>query len=130
MTRNELKRRFKGATETFLKLNAEPVVAEAHPTHTKPAQGSALVSLPSGDGKGSGCHRGDAAHRGRATIRFIIRSRRPADWDGYHIKELQDLLVHACVLPSDAWDLLKGGVTSEKVHTPEEEGTLIEITYP
>lgn len=63
----------------------------------------------------------------RYHVRFTIYSVRPADWDGYHIKELQDLLFRSGFLPEDSWDVLRGEVISEKVHSKKEERTEIEI---
>lgn len=65
----------------------------------------------------------------RAKILFRVFTCRPADWDGYHIKELQDLLVKAGILDGDQWDLLEGQVISEKVRQEAEERTEIEVTY-
>lgn len=67
---------------------------------------------------------------GRIKIRFTIHSLHPADWDGFDIKHLQDMLVRAGILPDDNWSILQGGVISEKVHSKEEEKTVVEITPP
>jgi len=61
-------------------------------------------------------------------VRFIAYAVRPCDWDGYHIKPIQDLLCHAGLLPGDAWHQLEGSVSSRKVHSPEEERLEILIT--
>ena len=61
-------------------------------------------------------------------ICFTVYAVRPADWDGWHIKELQDLLVKSGVIPGDDWATLGGEVLSRKVKTKEEEKTVIEIT--
>lgn len=65
----------------------------------------------------------------RIRIRFTIYAVRPADWDGYDIKELQDMLVHAAILPSDQWSVLQGEVVSEKAYSKEEQRTEIEIWF-
>jgi len=63
----------------------------------------------------------------RFEVCFTVFSVRPCDWDGYHIKPLLDMVVHAGILPGDAWHQLDGRVRSRKVSTAEEEKTLIEI---
>lgn len=98
-------------------------------TDQKPAKGNPLERAPHREKKSSVPPSGCAPHRGRARIVFRVFSVRPADWDGYHIKELQDLLIHAGILVGDEWYKLEGSVISEKVHEKEEEKTLIEITY-
>lgn len=65
----------------------------------------------------------------RAKITFRIFSRRPADWDGHHVKELQDMLCKAGILDGDDWDLLEGRIISEQVHTKAEERTEITIDF-
>ncbi len=64
----------------------------------------------------------------RFEITFRIYSQRPCDWDGYSIKEIQDMLVHAGLLSSDKWSALCGRVESCKARSQEEERTEIEIT--
>lgn len=64
----------------------------------------------------------------RLEVCFTMHSLRPCDWDGYHIKPILDMLVHAGLLPGDAWHQLEGCIRSRKVHTKEEEKTIIEIT--
>lgn len=63
----------------------------------------------------------------RHRIRFTIYAVRPCDWDGHHIKELQDMLVNASIIPDDNWGFLQGEVISEKAHSLEEERTEIEL---
>ena len=67
----------------------------------------------------------------RFAIRFVVRSRRPMDWDnvgGGSLKRLQDLLVEATrMLPGDGWNVLQGTVISEKAESAEVEGTSIII---
>lgn len=71
--------------------------------------------------------RREETRRLRARIIFRIYSVRPADWDGYHVKPIQDCLGHAALLDGDDWNLLQGEVISDKVHTKSEERTEIEI---
>jgi len=54
----------------------------------------------------------------------------PCDWDGYSIKELQDILIKAGILDGDEWYRLHGTVVSRKVHTKEEERTEVMIEFP
>jgi hypothetical protein len=67
----------------------------------------------------------DAARR--FEIQFIVYSVRPADYDGYDIKALQDFLVTAGIIPADKWNTLSGGCVSRKAATQEQERTEIEI---
>lgn len=92
----------------------------------QPTQGDALVGAAPRKGKGGKGAVLDAPCR--RSITFRVYAVRPADWDGYSIKELQDCLRHAGVLDDDAWDRLYGTVISEKVCTKDEERTEIEIT--
>lgn len=88
-------------------------------SNEKPTEGDALVGgIPRE--KESVC---------RARIVFAVYAVRPADWDGYSIKQIQDALVESRLLGSDAWDRLEGSVRSEKVHSKEEEKTIIEIEF-
>lgn len=98
--------------------------AGLHPVPAKRPQGRSLVSALPGE-----VESGFRPPR-RAKILFRVFACRPADWDGYHIKELQDLLVHAGILDGDKWDLLEGQIISEKVRSEAEERTEIEIIYP
>ncbi len=90
----------------------------------KPVEGNALVRPLSR--KSKGC-KGVVLGAERRHITFRVFSRRPADYDGYSIKELQDCLVHAGLLDGDEPHLLYGTVFSEKVHSEEEEMTIVEI---
>lgn len=65
--------------------------------------------------------------RRRKRIRFTVYAVRPADYDNWHTKEIQDLLVHAGILDDDKWDILQGEVISEKIHKKEDERTEILI---
>lgn len=64
----------------------------------------------------------------RFKIVFTVYAVQPCDYDGLHIKELQDVLVEAGLLHGDAWDILDGEVRSRKAHTQAEEKTIIEIS--
>ncbi len=63
----------------------------------------------------------------RFEITFTVYSMRPADYDGYDIKALQDFLVKAGVITDDRWNILAGRVVSRKAATKEEEKTVINI---
>lgn len=61
-------------------------------------------------------------------IRITVFARRPADWDGWHIKEIVDGCVIAGFLDNDDWrNCPSGTVTTCKVHTKEEERTEVEV---
>jgi hypothetical protein len=60
-------------------------------------------------------------------IVFTIYSRRPCDYDNYHCKILQDLLVRSGLLPDDDWRTLQGRCISKKANNWEEERTEVEI---
>ncbi len=89
------------------------------------AEGRTLVRSTSGEAAGG------VGAPSRFAIRFIVRSRRPMDWDnagGGSLKRLQDLLVEALrILPGDGWNVIQGTVISEKCDTAEEEGVVIVI---
>ena len=66
----------------------------------------------------------------RFTVRYIVRSRRPADWDNLAggIKPIQDLLVKTLgIAPGDEWNILQGHIVSEKAASKEDEGTTVII---
>lgn len=65
----------------------------------------------------------------RCRITFRIYAVRPLDWDNYSVKQIQDCLVHAGILDDDKWDILEGGIVSEKAYSKEEERTEITIDY-
>lgn len=94
----------------------------------KPVEGVPLVSPVPRKTKGGNSPPISTKPTIRKRIKFTVYSIRPCDWDGFHVKELQDLLVHAGIMDSDDWSSLQGEVISEKVHSKEEERTLIEIT--
>lgn len=117
MNEAELRKRFPAASASFIQANADGVCA----SQPERSQGRALERpLP---GEDSGRHIIAPRHR----IRFTIYAVHPCDWDGYHIKELQDMLIHASILPDDNWGFLQGEVISEKVHSKADERTEIEI---
>lgn len=118
MNAAQLKAKFPHASASFIQANADGVCA-GQPEHS---QGRALEHpLPRED---SGRHIIAPRHR----ICFTIYAVHPCDWDGYHIKELQDMLIHASILPDDNWGFLQGEVISEKAHSKAEERTEITIT--
>ena len=126
MTREELIKRYPRASDAFLRRNATGVAPAKNPglraTHQKPDEGKPLVGrLPRKEKGGPGTV-------GRLKIRFTVHAVRPADWDGYDIKHLQDMLCRAGILPDDNWRILCGEVVSEKVHSKKDELTVIEIT--
>lgn len=123
MTEHDIRRLFPHASASLFKANkAGPERAPA--TNPEPVKRRPLVSVPQGEGESR------VRPAGRVRIVFTIYSRRPADYDGYHIKEIQDLLVKAEVLYGDEWDILSGEVVSEKVHSEGEERTEIQIFQP
>lgn len=64
----------------------------------------------------------------RFEIVFIVYSVRPADYDGYDIKAVQDFLVTAGIITGDDWKTLAGRTVSRQVATQKEERTEIVIT--
>lgn len=64
----------------------------------------------------------------RFEIVFTVYAVKPADWDGYQIKALQDMLVRSGILSGDSWNTLQGRVISAKAEREEMERTEIEIT--
>lgn len=70
---------------------------------------------------------GEAKGSRRFKILFTVYARRPLDWDNYRFKELQDMLVHAGLIPDDKWNILNGCIESYKVHRKEEERTEVRI---
>lgn len=101
------------AYERKRKARADGVCA----SNPKPIEGKPLERRVSGEKTG----------RIRARIIFRIYSVRPADWDGYHIKPIQDCLGYSALLDGDDWNLLQGEVISEKAHSKESERTEIEL---
>lgn len=80
-----------------------------------------------GDALDSGVQREEAG-AARYKLVFTVYAVRPCDWDGWHVKPLQDVLAIIGLIPGDSWHQLEGCVRSCKVHTAEEERTEIEIT--
>ena len=117
---NEIKQRFP-ISESTARLNQDCAsgICAAQP---KPVERNPLDSaLPRKDQGRSGVVQ-------LFRITFTIYARRPCDWDGYHVKELQDMLIRASILLADDWCFLQGEVVSKKVHTKKEERTEIVIT--
>jgi len=122
VTREELQARYPNASEGFLRRNADPGDSGVRATYPKRTELLPLDSKASGKTKGGG----RVVQRDKVTYRiFAIR---PADWDNNSIKGLHDLLVTAGFLRGDAWYQLEGSIVSEKVHSKEEEKTVVEIT--
>lgn len=87
----------------------------------QPTQGHALERVVSRKTKG----RTGPVERYRIT--FVVYAVRPCDWDGYHVKEIQDMLVHASILSGDDWRILEGLVRSQKAESKNRERTEIFI---
>jgi hypothetical protein len=119
---NELKRRFPHCSEAFLKANADRLTG-LRPDDTKSTQRRPLERRVSREEKSR------PRSQERTRIRFRIYSTRPADWDNYSTKQLQDCLIKSGLLDGDDWDRLLGEVIPEKVHSKAEERTVIEIFY-
>ena len=119
LSSDELRAKFPNASQSFIDANA--MATGPHPTIAE--QNTRRTLERARKGKAAGSQR--LARRFK--IIFRVRSCRPCDWDNYRCKELQDLLVHASVLPDDKWSVLQGEVIPEKVATRAEEGTLIEV---
>jgi len=125
MNVDELKRIYPNASLSFLRRNSQDNPVGLPAPNPQPTQGHALVCVAPRKSKGS--TRTTQRPRKRNII-FRVYSQRPADWDGYHIKELQDCLVAAGILDDDAWDVLQGQVISCKAHSASEVRTEIETT--
>lgn len=123
MNEREIKKLYPNASASFLARNCDHPKAISS-DNEKPTEGYTLVSPAPREAAGSN---GPAI---RFRIRFTVFAVRPCDWDGWHVKELQDLLVHAGILGGDEWNKLQGEVVSEKVHSKEQERTVIEIWEP
>lgn len=127
ITPRELERFFPNATSSAKRRNAvqsDPEDRAARPSATdaQPTQGNALVGPAWGE---------DSRWYGAATrftLRFTVYAVRPADWDGWHVKELIDSLVAAEIIPDDGWQTVEEGcVATRKVDTAQEERTEIHI---
>lgn len=117
MNPNKLSRLFPHASNAFKKLNVQDSPEGICTPNKEQFEGDSLVCPTPREAKG----------RNRFKIVFTVYSVRPADWDAYHIKELQDLLVKSGVIPDDDWTTLKGEVSPEKVGKKDQERTEIEI---
>lgn len=118
------------------KLASNPAFAKRNPhlvglptANKKSTQGHALVGAVPRKEKSRPSIAKSSGHsrRSRARITFRIFAVRPADWDGYHIKELQDVCVKSGLLDGDEWDILEGQVISEKAYAKDAERTEITI---
>jgi hypothetical protein len=124
VTREQILKKFPNASESTLRANA---IAEnrsdgLRADNSQPVKGNALERVaPREDSSRDG-----AVQRFRIT--FTVYAVRPADYDGYDIKHLQDWCVKAALIPDDNWRILEGSVISRKAHTKAEERTFIEIT--
>lgn len=123
---NYAKRRLKDEAPARAQMQHENHNPSQGPCATEPErnQGNALVNVAPRETASS---TGDSP---RFIIRYIVRSRRPADWDNLAcgIKPIQDLLVKALgILPDDRWDVLQGHISSEKAASAEDEGTTVII---
>jgi hypothetical protein len=89
---------------------------------TQPTKRMSLDAV--GETKEANWHDADSCFE----IKFVVYSLRPADWDGYDFKALQDFFVTAGIIPDDRWDIIFGGAMSRKAATKDAEKTEIEIT--
>ena len=124
MNEHELRRRFPNASSSTIQRNA---VLDPGGVPAPNAQPDGRMPLERGKGRKKAGSRSTA---GRVTIRFTVYAVRPADWDGWNIKPLQDGFRHAQLLVGDDWHQLQGEVRSEKVHSIEEERTVVELFEP
>lgn len=93
--------------------------------NSQPTQGDALVGVAPRKSKS---RKGAVLGAARRHITYRVFAQRPADFDGYDIKEIQDCLVQSGLLDGDDWNLLCGTVLSEKAYSKEDERTEIELT--
>ena len=122
-----LRKRFPKAPESFFQRQINHENTDHHNSRLRPAAPKPVERLPLDDARGAEeAHWYDAA--GRFEIVFTVYSVRPADYDGFDIKALQDFLVSAGIIPSDKWNVLSGRVVSRKAATEAEEKTVVEIT--
>lgn len=116
MNPNKLSRLFPNASKSFQKLNSDSVTALS----ANYKESSERLQLD-----------GSLPRKTKSSIRlkiiFTIYAIKPADWDGYDIKSMQDLVVKSGILPGDDWFTLRGEVISEKVDEESQEKTVIEI---
>jgi hypothetical protein len=129
MTREEIRKYFPNASKAFLDANASD--------RPRRAPGPGVVSAPEPEFPAGGPlerpAQGEAAgphlFGERAYIEFHVWAVQPADWDNSFTKPLQDLLITAGLLASDAWDKLQGRVVPHRVKTKAEQRTEIKIWY-
>lgn len=128
LSQDELVKRFPNISKATLRRNAvqadtEDRAARPSTSYKKCPEGKPLVSPASGE------EAGWAGYCKRFGIRFVVYAVRPADWDGWHVKELQDVLIEAGLIPDDSWKVIEeGSVATRKVHKAAEERTEIIIT--
>lgn len=121
----KLARKFPISEATRRRNQVGPVGPPA--SNPKSVEGMSLVRVHKRKEKG-----GDSdAKSGRITPRQIaitVHAVRPADFDGWHIKEIVDGCVKAGFLDDDDWrNCPTGTVTSKKVHSAQEERTEVDI---
>jgi hypothetical protein len=117
MNQNKLRRLFPNASPSFIVANSDRT-SEVHSNNEEPSEGRSLDNSSQRETKS----------RDRFKIIFAVYSTRPADWDNYDIKALQDLLVKSGILFGDDWIALRGEIDPRKVDKKEEEKTVIYIT--
>lgn len=121
MNETELLRRFPNASKSTIERNCHPKLApDAAPVRAidpQPAKRRSLVNRVSRKETGGP----------RFEIVFTVYATRPADWDGYSIKALQDMLVRSGILSGDSWNTLQGRVISAKAEREDLERTEITI---
>ncbi len=119
MNADELRKRFPWASDSFIKANADSAgVCSQEPERL------ARVSLErTAPREEAGGDRPETRYR----ITFRCFARRPCDYDNYRVKECQDMVVKAGLIPDDNWRVLEGCVVSRKAKTKAEERTIIEI---
>lgn len=120
-TREQILKRYPNANERFIQRVIDADSSGVRPAAPKPV---GRVSLDAESGAKE-AHWHNAAKRFEVT--YTIYSLRPADYDGYDIKALQDFLVKAGIITDDRWDVLAGRVVSRKAATEGEQRTEIEI---
>lgn len=121
----KLARKFPISEATRRRNQVGPVGPPA--ANPKPVEGMPLERVHKGKEKGGVGNVGSGGS-GSYQIRIRVFSRRPADWDGYHVKEIIDGCVKAGFMVDDDWKHCPtGSITSCKVHSKEEERTEVEI---
>jgi hypothetical protein len=135
----DLKKKFPNASASFLKANAKfPNASEStlranativenrsdgvRANNPQPVKGNTLERVAPREDSSR------AVPLQRFRITFTVYAARPADYDGYDIKHLQDWCVKAALIPDDNWRILEGSVISRKAHSKADERTEIEVT--